>query len=378
VAAVYSHGRQAEVERTTKAEASALRDLVDAGQLPRVLPLPGGSTLLAQVLGPDGQVLAASTTASQTQPLPTRNGVQSSDVAPGVPLRMTVSKAGRDTVVVAAPLTDVRRAVHAFRLVLLVVVPVLLLASALVVWWVTGLALRPVEELRAAAEAPQARSLPVPATDDELSRLAATLNRLLSRLTGQLERERAFIADAAHELRTPIASLQLQLDVADAPLPGVRAEVARLTHLVDSLLSLARAETAGEQLREPLDLTDVAGAVGPPVPVRGDRVALRRLVENLVTNAERHAETVQVRTCVDGDDAVLTVDDDGPGIPAADRDRVFQRWVRLDPARTRTDGGVGLGLSVSQAIAKAHGGTLHVADSPLGGARLELRLPLAR
>jgi signal transduction histidine kinase len=158
----------------------------------------------------------------------------------------------------------------------------------------------------------------------------------------------------------------------------VRAEVARLTHLVDSLLSLARAETAGEQLREPLDLTDVAGAVGPPVPVRGDRVALRRLVENLVTNAERHAETVQVRTCVDGDDAVLTVDDDGPGIPAADRDRVFQRWVRLDPARTRTDGGVGLGLSVSQAIAKAHGGTLHVADSPLGGARLELRLPLAR
>lgn len=374
VALVYSHGREHEVERTTREEATALHQLVADGQVPRVLPLPGGSTLLAQVLGPDGQVLAASPTASLTQPLPTRSGTRTSDVATGVPLRVVAVRAGQDTVVVAAPLTDVRRAVHAFQVVLLWIVPMLLAVTSCVVWWVTGMALRPVEALRRAADRPDATGLPVPAADDELARLAATLNRLLTRLRGQLSRERAFIADAAHELRTPIASLQLQLDVADDPPPGLRAEVQRLSDLVESLLTLARAEGGQGMRREVVDLTAL-GATGPSVLVEGDPAALQRLVDNLMSNARCHASTVEITTHTDGDEAVLTVDDDGPGIPQHERERVFERWVRLDASRSRHRGGVGLGLSLCRAIADAHGGTLRVLDSPLGGARLELRLP---
>jgi signal transduction histidine kinase len=378
VTSVYSHGREQEVTRSTRAEAAALRALVADGQVARVLPLPGGSTLLAQVLGPDGQVIAASATASQTQPLPSRSGVLHSDLATGVPLRVVAEKVGEDTVVVAAPLTDVRRAVRAFQVVLLVVVPLLLIATSAVVWWVTGLALRPVDALRRAAEAPDATTLPVPPGDDELSRLATTLNSLLSRLRDQLERERGFIADAAHELRTPIASLQLQLDVADDPSPGLLAEVTRLRELVESLLALARVEAEAAGPRVELDLTEVTGATGPPAYVIGDRASLTRLVDNLVSNARRHATRVEVTTAVDQYDVVLDVDDDGPGIPAGDRRRVFERWVRLDPARAREAGGVGLGLSLCRAIAESHGGSVTVLDSPLGGARLEVRLPRVR
>lgn len=377
VVAVYSHGRDREVTQAATAEAQVLTRLVAAGQVPRVLPLPGGSTLLAQVLGPDGQVLAASPTASQTQALPARSGVLRSDLATGVPLRVVVDRVGQDTVVVAAPLTDVRRAVHALEVVLLVVVPLLLLATSGVVWWVTGSALRPVEALRRAADDPSTTALPVPSTDDELARLASTFNRLLSGLRSQLDRERAFLADAAHELRTPLASLQLQLDVADEPAPGLQAEVTRLIQLVESLLALARAEADVAGTRAVVDLTEVAGASGPPVLVHADRDALSRLVGNLTANARRYASAVQLTTHVDGAVGVLDVDDDGPGIPAADRERVFQRWVRLDPSRSRGGGGVGLGLSLCRAIAVSHGGTLEALDSPLGGARLELRLPLS-
>jgi len=234
-----------------------------------------------------------------------------------------------------------------------------------------------------------------------VGRLARTLNSLLARMHDALKRERSFVADAAHELRSPLASLRVQLDVAsshpslvrtDELAADLQADVDRLQHLADDLLLLARLESRAVPVREPVDLAGLApdstpasipastpdSAPGsPPVLVLGDRAALARLVGNLVDNAERVATQVRVSAHREQGLAVLDVDDDGPGIDPADRERVFDRWVRLDHARSRSDGGAGLGLALARAVAVAHGGDLQVQDSPLGGARLRFTLPAA-
>jgi len=403
VAAVFSAGRLHDVDAQTQAEAQSLQTVVAGGQLPAVLPVPAGSTLLGQVLAADGTVVAATPSASRVLPLAggrsLQHGVRTDEHGSyaGVPLRMRivpVTSAGRTSyVVVAAPLTDVRGALRALRLVLLLVVPLLLVGVIAVVWWVTGLALRPVERLRAAA-AEQAADpgatprapLPVSASGDEVARLAVTLNGLLEDLRRLVARQQEFVADAAHELRSPLASIQVQLDVAaahpeqvDLPLllADLDSDVRRLAALVDDLLVLARAQEP-TAVRAVVDLHELAGAEGEAACVLGDPAALRRLVENLVTNARRHASTVRVTTSVADGVAVLDVDDDGPGIPGADRERVFERWVRLDAARDRQAGGTGLGLALVRAIARSHGGDAAVLSSPLGGARLQVRLPAAR
>jgi signal transduction histidine kinase len=403
LALVFSGGRLRDVDRQTRAEADSLVELVNSSQLPTVLPLPAGSGLQAQVLAADGRVLAATATASRVQPL-----VSDSDGPrvltdehgsyAGVPLRIRTTLAQLDgapvRVVVAAPLDDVRRALRALRLVLVLVVPLLLLGATSVVWWVTGLALRPVEQLRSAAAdqaADPARTpatgLPVPDTGDEIARLGATLNHLLAALRLLVSRQEGLVADAAHELRSPVTSMRVQLDVAQAHpdavdvavlLTDLGHEVDRLAALTDDLLVLARAETRNDVGSAVVDLTRLAGAEGEPVSVRGDADALRRVVDNLRSNAQRHGSVVHVRTSVVDGDAVLDVDDDGPGIPEAERDRVFERWVRLDDARARSEGGNGLGLALVREIARSHGGDVTVLTSPTGGARLRVRLPLAQ
>ncbi len=402
VAVVFSWSLSRDLDRQTQAESRSLVALCAADGLPGTLPLPLGSALLAQVVGEDGRVVAATPSASPLQPLSTggRAGVRTDEQGAyaGIALRVRTEPAvlrGRPvTVVVAAPLGDVRRALHALRLVLLLVVPVLVAAVTALTWRVAGLALRPVERLRAAAEvlvtsplAPAA--LPEVGGDDEVARLANTLTSLLGAVRTLVGRQRSFVADAAHELRSPLASLTVQLDVARAH-PGsvsvpelvadLAPEVARLERLVEDLLSLARLEAADPAARERLDLRELAGAEGQPAPVVADRAALERAVTNLRDNAVRHARTVRLTTSVLGGAAVLDVDDDGPGIALADRSRVLQRWVRLDDARSRPDGGTGgtgLGLAIVAETAHAHGGDVQVLDSPLGGARLRLRLPLA-
>lgn len=403
VAGVFSAGRVHDLDAQTRAESEVLTTLVRSGQLPTVLPVPAGSTLLAQVLDPAGGVLAATPSASRVQPL-TGVAAAAGDVRTdehgsyaGVPLRIRVSPAVLDgqplRVVVAAPLGDVRRALRALQLVLLLVVPLLVLGATAVVWVVTGLVLRPVERLRAAAEAlasdpagASANNLPVPPGDDEIARLARTLNDLLEALQRLVAQQQAFVADAAHELRSPIASLRVQLEVAQAhpdlvDLPVLLGELHqdadRLGALADDLLLLARIEGPQPSGRRPVDLREIASAGGQPAVVLGDAEALRRLVDNLLGNARRHASQIAVTTSVEGDLAVLDVDDDGPGIPVRDRDRVFDRWVRLDSSRSRPGGGAGLGLALVREIARAHGGDVVVGDSPLGGARLRLTLPLA-
>jgi signal transduction histidine kinase len=395
LAAIFSGGRVHELDTLTARQSAVLSQLVASGQLPAPLPLEAGSPLLAQVLSPDGQVRAATASASRLVPNADRLRVGVGTVERpsfgDVPMRVRVTAAaGGDRVVVAAPLGDVRRATRALRVVLVVVVPLLVLGATLLARLLVGLALRPVDALRSSAELllddpAQDRLLALPVHHDELRRLAETLNDVLTRLHGAVRQQQAFVADAAHELRSPLTSLRVQLDVAGrhtdlvdaaALVADLSPEVDRLTEVTDDLLLLARLE-AGQRLRdEDVDLRTLVDDPGAPVLVRGDRRALERLVRNLTDNAHRHASLVRTTLTIDAVEAVVDVDDDGPGIPPPDRERVFDRWVRLDPAREHTDGGAGLGLALAREIATAHGGSLVVLDSPLGGARLQLRLRL--
>ncbi|SNR74891.1 His Kinase A (phospho-acceptor) domain-containing protein [Actinomadura mexicana] len=251
------------------------------------------------------------------------------------------------------------------------------------------------------AEEHGAGRVTVPAAGGEAERLAERVNGLLARLEGALMQRRAFISDASHELRTPITGLRTRIELAlAAPDDGDAvdtlrhslADIDRLHRIVEDLFVLARIDSGDIPAREPIDLGVLVEAEAalrtPPVPmvvkvepglvVGGDRQRLGHAVGNLLANAERYAAAhIEVEARADGDGAVVEVHDDGPGIPSADRDRVFERFTRLDPARSRDKGGSGLGLSIAREIAVAHGGTLRVADGSYG-ARLVLRLPLAR
>lgn len=398
--AIFASGRLHEVDRETSRQARVLAQLAASGQLPAPLPAPAGSTLLAQVIDESGQVVAASASASRLLPIAesAEPGVRTlEDPSFGeVPLRIRVvrTSVGEQSalVVVAAPLGDVRRATRALGVVVLIVVPALVVAGTLLARVLVGLALRPVERLRASAadlvagNAQQGAVLALPVHEDELRRLAQTLNDVLTKLYGAVEQQRAFVADAAHELRSPLASLRVQLDVA-ARHPGVvdaselvaelSPEIDRLSRVADDLLLLARLDARQPLTTVVLDLVALSGGTGAPVRVRGDSSSLERLLRNLMDNATRHARHVEVSVVADDGTAVLDVDDDGPGIVPGDRLRVFDRWVRLDAGRSHDDGGAGLGLALVREIATAHGGTVEVLDSPLGGTRFRVRLPLA-
>ncbi|MET9355640.1 HAMP domain-containing sensor histidine kinase [Streptomyces sp. NPDC006617] len=308
---------------------------------------------------------------------------------------------GTLTVYAGAPLSAEHGAVNTALTVMLIGFPLLLAVVAWVTWLVTRRALRPVEGIRremAAITASEdlARRVPVPGTHDEVARLATTTNETLAALESSVERQRGFVADASHELRSPIASLRTQLEVAAAhpellDLVGAVADTVRLQRLAADLLLLARLDAGERPADARVDLAALAreaaeGRTG--VRVRGDegvvsvagsRGQLGRVLANLLDNAERHARTVvEVSVRQDGDTAVVAVADDGAGVPAADRERIFERFVRLDDARSRDDGGAGLGLAIARDVAMRHGGTLTVHDAPAGGALFELRLPGAR
>lgn len=312
---------------------------------------------------------------------------------------------GRVDVVVARELDGVREATATVAILLAILLPVLVAAIAVTVWVVVGRALRPVERIRRDVDAIGStrldRRVDVPPTDDEVAELARTMNRMLERLDEAQRAQRRFLSDASHELRSPIASLAQHAQLAqrhpgatDLPtLAGVvDAESGRLTDLVDSMLALARAEEGGTE-REEVDLDDIL--VGESARLRAlttltidtsgigavrtiaDRAALQRAIRNLADNARRHARsTISLSASVRGSVAVVAVDDDGPGIPVSERERVLERFHRLDEARSRDAGGAGLGLAIVAATATAHGGDVRVLESPLGGARLELRLPI--
>ncbi|MER6320514.1 sensor histidine kinase [Streptomyces coelicoflavus] len=301
------------------------------------------------------------------------------------------------TVYAGAPLSAEHGAVNTALTVMLIGFPLLLAVVAWVTWLVTRRALRPVEGIRremAAITASEdlARRVPVPGTHDEVARLATTTNQTLAALESSVERQRRFVADASHELRSPIASLRTQLEVAAAhpellDLDGAVEDTVRLQRLAADLLLLARLDAGERPADARVDLAALAreaagGRTG--VSVRGDaavhvagsRGQLGRVLANLLDNAQRHARSaVEVTVRRDGEAAVVAVADDGEGVPAADRERIFERFVRLDAARSRDDGGAGLGLAIARDVAVRHGGTLTVHDAPAGGALFELRLP---
>jgi signal transduction histidine kinase len=302
-------------------------------------------------------------------------------------------------------LGDVDDATSAVAAGMLAGAPPLIAFAAALAWRVTGHALRPVTAIRAGLAAVTAseldRRVPDPGGADEIARLARTVNDTLDRLERADARQRQFTADASHELRNPLAAVRSRLEVAlamDRPdresVAAALADTERLQRIAADLLLLARLDGGPAPRGEPVDLAllaaeDLARRGGArvalrldapgPVPAAGDPARLERALANLVDNAVRYARTevvVRAGAAADGR-AVLEVADDGPGIPEADRDRVFERFVRLDADRGRAGGGTGLGLAIAREIARAHGGDVRAlagaADAP--GARLELALP---
>lgn len=307
------------------------------------------------------------------------------------------------TVYAGASLDTADSAVADARTAMLTGLPLLLALVAGVTWLVTRRALRPVEairtELAEIMHGDLSRRVPEPGSRDEIARLAVTTNDTLAALEESARRQRRFIADAAHELRSPIASLRTQLEVAQAhpgllEPGGLLADTVRLEHLAADLLLLARLD-AGEQPRtdrvalEELIRDELAHRPPGRIPVEfagpevslivlGSRTQLARVVGNLVDNAQRHAATtVRVGLAGTGGSVVLDVADDGPGVPEADRARIFRRFVRLDDARSRDDGGAGLGLAIVRDIVERHRGSIHCETAALGGARFVVVLPPA-
>jgi signal transduction histidine kinase len=311
--------------------------------------------------------------------------------------RVVTTSNGVVSVQARVSLAPARAALDTLGTLLLVGIPVLLLLVAGLTWLLVGRALAPVSAIRTKfadiTTSDLHRRVPVPATGDEVARLARTMNVTLDRLERAVERHRRFVADAAHELRSPIATLRTRLELGWREAPGLAREsltdVGRIQRLAADLLLLARLD-AGEPLRtEDVDLGQVATEealrtrrqdveifldIATDVVVPGSRPHLGRMVANLVDNAVRHAESaVTVRVSAP---AIVEVADDGPGIPAEHRESVFDRFTRLDEARARDAGGSGLGLAIARDIAHAHGGTLVVAE-PVGsekGTRLRAEL----
>ena len=399
--------------RQTAADVAAL---VQEGRLPD--PIPTAGTHVVQVLDANFRIRAASIGADRLVALlrPAElERARAGEVIPidgaqfglSGPLRVAAASAGTAaeprTVVAAVPARDVEASVSTLRGALLIAYPLLVATLAVLAWRVVAWTLRPVEALRAGAEEITGASLmgrlPVPDGRDEVHRLAVTLNGMLDRLGAARERQRRFVGDAAHELRSPLASLYTQLEVAERlgerlPAADLLPDIDRLRRLIDDLLLLARADEGDPRLRraEEVDLTALLREVAAahphahvavtvhneqPLWTVTDPDAVHRIVENLVSNAVRHAHSrVELAAAATPDGVELTVSDDGPGIPEADRQRVFGRFTRLDDARTR-DGsveGAGLGLAIVRELVRLLGGTVTLEDAN-PGVRARIRWP---
>ncbi len=392
---------------------------LSTGTLPSVLPAAQDDGSVVQVLDSSGRVLAASGNiegeSALVRPNPALHGSAISTLS-GLPIgsgerfRVMQETVGtgtpQRTIVVALSLAPVDEAVRSARFLLFEVLPAGLLLTALVTWLGVGRAFAPVERIRRGVAAIGAGDLskrvPLSAARDEVHRLGETMNSMLERLEASAGRQRRFVADASHELRSPLANIQASLEVAlarqDLDLwqetgQDLQGEYDRMQHLVEDMLLLARLDGHIPLAQDEVDLDDVVHeeaerlrrhaavtvhvAPLPALRVHGDGARLAQVVGNLADNAARHAATtVSLSLRLDGDCAVVQVADDGPGVPLENRIRIFDRFTRLDEARARDSGGSGLGLAISLEIARAHGGSLTLLPGQSQtGTIFELRLP---
>lgn len=411
----------ASVTREATSQLSVVADLVGREGVDGLTGETGAEVAVGttvQLLGSDGSVVysTSGTTALTTE----HPGVGQVVLEGATPLPQPIENPGLvvastgvaydghlGTAVVGVSQDSQYEAVHTVLKLLLVGTPLIVLAAGVVAWWLVSRSLRPVEAIRTTVESISSRHLearvPIPSVDDEIGRLALTMNAMLGRLELGRQQQNQFVADASHELRSPLASLHTALDMGTGDPTGRRwqdlapvmsTETRRMERLVDDLLTLARGDagmvTTGRWRDVDLDDLVVEEARRPrspgrvevlfevePARIRGDRLQLIRVLRNLADNAVRAASSrVVLSVETEDDSAVLRVEDDGPGIPPEERDRVFERFVRLDAARTRDEGGSGLGLAIVRELVTNHGGTVTVDSSALGGARFTVRLPL--
>jgi two-component system OmpR family sensor kinase len=325
-----------------------------------------------------------------------------------------VTHRGRRQVVAAAEsMAPVQSSIDRVVILLLLACPVALVLTVVGGWWLARRALRPVDRMTATAERIEVerldQRLEEPRTDDEIARLARTLNAMLERIRVSVQQQRRLVEDASHELRSPLAAMRSEIDVslradelpeeARAVLESVREEVDRLSRTVDDLLTLASIDEGGLTLaREAVDLSDLARATGAalaplaersgvtvhadgePAVVVADPERVRQALGNLIDNAIKFSPpggVVDVTTSIVGGAARVAVTDEGPGIRAEDRERIFERFVRADAARSRSAGGSGLGLAIARDIVTAHGGGLTVEGRSPRGSAFAIELPIA-
>jgi len=414
---VLRHSLERAGDDAAKTRVQDLAALATSGTLPALLTVPNDEDI-AQVVDASGAVLAGSTghtgrgiaTFAPEGTAPVVRMVRDvPDDNELIDFRVWAKRAqtrdGPVTVYIATSLDSVNETIATVRRVLLLILPPLLALLAVASWVLVGRALRPVEAIRAEVADISGRALdrrvPVPPNRDEIGRLASTMNEMLDRLEAASERQRKFVADASHELQSPIAALRTQLEVAiaqpattdwAATSSDLLAESRHMERLVRDLLFLARSDGEESVRRiEPVDLDDIvleeatrlrsSARVGvdasgvSAAPLSGNRDELTRLVRNLLENAEHHAESrVRIRLSAEGREIILVVEDDGPGVAPAERERIFQRFTRLDEARSRHNGGTGLGLAIVKEITERHGGAVCVEDAA-PGARFAVRLP---
>ncbi|MGH2828462.1 MAG: sensor histidine kinase, partial [Actinomycetota bacterium] len=397
-----------DVEAAARLRASDVVTAIEGGTDPGTLALGDDDDSFVQVVNASGEVLASSSRLTGTPPMARLSPGDSLEVE-GVPTEeddpfMVVAKAAdtgndRFTVLVGRTLDPVEESGAAVGRILLFGIPLLLVVVAFTTWGVVGRALRWVESIRSqVAEISGSelhRRVPDPPGKDEIARLAGTMNSMLDRLEDDQKRSRRFVSDASHELRSPVATIRNQAEVALAHphrggleelAEGVLAEDLRLERLVDDLLALAGNDETRVRAELPVDLDDMvleeakrirsttslnvtSGGVSGGRTM-GDASQLRRMVRNLADNAAQHAASAVMFSLVEKDGwVVLLVDDDGPGIPVDQRETVFQRFTRLDDARDRERGGAGLGLAIVKETIRRHNGTVEVMRAPIGGAR---------
>lgn len=364
---------------------------------------------IVQIIGRDGTVRAASEDARDdlgSASLPVADHPRTLSIDGHAHLVVSDDLDNDETLVLAVPVDDDAETLSTVAVLLAVALPLLLLLVGVTTWLVVGRALRPVTRIRQEVDGISAerlhRRVEVPASADEIAALASTMNRMLDRLDSSATAQRRFVSDASHELRSPLATIRQHAELAQAhPATtsiGELAEVVseeglRLQGIVESLLLLARLDEGGGAHQEPVDLDDLAlgevrrlrargvdvdGSGIRAARVEGDPRLLGQLARNLADNAVRHAAgRVAISVIPEGSWVFVTVEDDGSGVPDDERDRIFERFVRLDEARSRDAGGSGLGLAIVKGIAAASGGTVSVDASRWGGARFVVTLPLA-